>query len=320
MALSIASKNADVSLTKDIILYLKDGLEKLCQEHYDMLIDAHVGAGNIKDAFLVLSEMNIDLFNPDHRSARSIFKWFKDNPSEDPLEYLEHLRLLKLEHKFPPPAALNLLIEAAVKQHHFWSESAIALYERCRFALDTGPDNITFYHMFELSRKLGNMKLTLNLEEEHKLMGLQADAVFYDGLILACITNGKDTTQAITFYKRMMKEGITPYLRTLKALYQILALSFDSNAPVVLEEYEKLAKTQWEVDRLLEETTRDIEKVQNGEKVHIYAEEPLYDTLPNKGAYDLAVYMDSIKDIDGIEPLLERDSDQQSVDSQITNV
>jgi hypothetical protein len=310
MALNIAARQSDVDLTKDIIRYLKDDQNNLCQEHYEMLVEAHVGAGNIKDAFLVLSEMNIDLFSPGHRSTRSIFAWFLENPTEDPLEYLEHLRLLKLEHKFPPPAALNVLIEATVKQHHTWSESAIALYERCRFALDKGPDNITFYHMFELSRKLGNMKLTLNLEEEHTLMGLEADAIFYDGLILACITNGKDTTHAITSFQRMMKEGITPYLRTLKALYQILALSSDSHASAVLEEYKKLAKTQWEVERLLEETTRDIEKVRAGEKVHIYAEEPLYDTLPNKGAYDLALYMDSIKDIDGIEPIVKSDSEQ----------
>jgi hypothetical protein len=237
----------------------------LGHHHYELLLETHVNNDGISDAIELLCEMELDGFRPDHASTRPLFLWFIGHPDVNPEDYFEHLVNIKQEGRKTPIAALNVLIEACVKQYQKRAQNAFKMYDWVRTAVPTGPDIITFHHMFELSRMAKSVDWALKLAFEHKEMGFEPNPIIYDGLIMTCLEGGYSLEKTLDFYHDMFKMGIRPLKRTIRALYAELRMARHYESRRVLEDLVKRTVNEDQTARLIKRTAAAIVRKEKGE-------------------------------------------------------
>jgi pentatricopeptide repeat protein len=272
----------------------------LGEHHYELLFDAHVNKGSIEDAIELLCEMELDGFRPDHASTRPLLLWFMEHTEVNPAVFFEQLVKINQEGRKTPVAALNVLIEACVKQHGERAEAAFRMYDWVRTAVPTGPDIVTFHHMFELSRITKSLDWALKLAFEHKEMGFEPNAMIYDGLIMACLDGGYDIEKILNFYHDMVIQGIVPLKRTMRALYRALRVAKHYEARRILEDIAKRTVDEDQIVRLVKRTDTVVSKIERGEEVQAWEDGRVMGLLPpaapDVAGTEMAIMMEDIQE------------------------
>jgi hypothetical protein len=247
------------------------------------------------DAIEVLCEMEKDKFPPDHSSTRPLFLWFMAHPDVNPAYYADKLMDMKYERKTTPIAALNVLIEACVKQHETRASEAFRMYDRVRLAVAAGPDSTTFHHMFELCRTVKSVDWALKLANEHKEMGFEPNAIIYDGLIRACLEGGYDMEKVLGFYQDMLAQDILPLRRTMRTMYRALQIAKHPESKRILDELIRWTDDEDQIHRLVEGTTTAMEKKERGEQVQPWEDENVIGMIPSTAASEIALRLEQLQ-------------------------
>ncbi|KAF2667172.1 hypothetical protein BT63DRAFT_331453 [Microthyrium microscopicum] len=216
--LSIAARNGDVEWTNDILRVAKryhGGLNRL---HWESLVETYANAQDYEQALTTLVEMHRAGITPDHSTTRPIYLALQANryTNENIIRKLfEHI---KTKHSFigdsVPIAAVNVLIECSDPDY-----IAYEIYDDIRIACREGPNLTTFHHLFAITIEKGNIRQAMKFASEHQIMGLQPDAVIYDGLIRTLLRGGHDLEQILHFYDEMRTTIRKPMMKTLEELW-----------------------------------------------------------------------------------------------------
>lgn len=235
--MNMAARKGDVALATDAfrILHKHHGFASL--EHYEMLFEAQIDAGDTEGALRLLCEMHADGHTPNHASTRPLYMWLMDNPAVNPADYF-HKVLAKFEVQglAVPIAAANVLIEACAVRHADRWADALRMYERVREVCAAGPDVTTFYHMFDLCRAMRSVSWPHRLAAEYAAMALPPDAVVLDGVVGASLHARAPLDAALAHRDAAAGEGVRPLQRTLVALYRALRAARHPRAAEVEEQ------------------------------------------------------------------------------------
>jgi pentatricopeptide repeat protein len=221
--LNMAARKGDVALATDAFRVLHKHHAFASLDHYEMLFEAQINAGDIEGGLKLLCEMHADNHSPDHASTRPLFTWLMDNPSVNPADYFDKvLAKFEVQGLAVPAAAANVLIEACAAQHRDRWADGFRMYERIREVCAGGADATTFRHMFDLCRAVRSASWPHRLAAEHAAAALPADAVVLDGVVAAELHAGAAPDRALARRDAAARAGVRPLRRTLAAVYAAL--------------------------------------------------------------------------------------------------
>jgi pentatricopeptide repeat protein len=224
--LTAAARHGDIGLATDVFGELGNREVIFEYQHYEMLVEAYVNAGDVVTSLSVLCVMQDSRMPPTDHTTRSIFKYvIKD--TDRPKELYEELRSLHHDGKSVPIAAVNCLIEAAV--YHQDIELAIEFYKVLHEICPDGANTETFNKLLRgCSHSNPPRKdIALILASELLALGLKPDRITYDRMLLICTTHDGDYGDALRYYQEMRTQMLEPRVGTMIALVKRLTLEVD---------------------------------------------------------------------------------------------
>lgn len=111
--LNTAARYADLPLALEVLQRLSDRKVQMSFHHFEPVVEAYAGAGDLEGAFRMVCVMEAAGVRPTRGATRGLFSALKERPGEitSCVEILEKLQ----ETYRVPVAAVNVLIEAAVE-------------------------------------------------------------------------------------------------------------------------------------------------------------------------------------------------------------
>jgi pentatricopeptide repeat protein len=233
--LNTAARNNDPRLATDVSRVLAGRTSKLDIHHYEALIEAYAGSSDLKSALHILSIMRKSGLEPSEATTRPIYarlqKW-----KHPPFNAWKLLEGLYKDGKAIPIAAINVVLEAYV--FHGNLRDAVRQYNSLRKICPSGPSTTTFNIILQgCSKGEGNKDTAMLLASEMVNRGVRPDALTYDRLILACLTED-DYEDAFKYLREMKAMFAASELRmgTWTALVKKCVGAGDSRAWDLLEE------------------------------------------------------------------------------------
>lgn len=199
-------------------------------QHYELLIEAYVEAGDLKTALTILCIMNEANLTPTQSATSSILKFLKQSP-ERPRMAFDILNELKTDRQVPTEA-MNRIIEACVQ--HNGLHQAIEMYSSLRNICPTGPNAATFNSLLVGCRQENRKDTAMFLVSEMLEMKIRPNVLTYDRLILICLPE-KDYEDAFRYYAEMRNAGMTLREGTMVAMIKRCCDARDDRAYKLLE-------------------------------------------------------------------------------------
>ena len=112
--------------------------------HFEAMVDSLAANGELAKAIQAMCVMHKSGLVVDQGTTRSIYKLLKDDPQAAEGAVVT-LRTLKRELDIPI-AVFNVVLEALVRHN---PEHALEVYRRVRQIVPSGPDAVTFRHLFD---------------------------------------------------------------------------------------------------------------------------------------------------------------------------
>ncbi|KAF4533858.1 Protein-tyrosine phosphatase receptor/non-receptor type [Lasiodiplodia theobromae] len=180
--LAAVSRVGDADLATDVFRVLSERKEVFTQQHYEMLVDTYIQAGDMKTALSVLCIMQTSGAPPNDYSTRKLFQWTRAE-ADRPVELFDQLRKLKDDGHTIPLAAINVLIEAAIFRDDF--DTAVDIYKALHTLCEDGPSTSTFNTLLRGCRHRKDLAMFLAAEMVERKV--EPDALTYDRLLLASL-------------------------------------------------------------------------------------------------------------------------------------
>ena len=243
--LNTAARNGDTQLATDILRVLGDRGTIFSHEHYEALVDTYATYGDIDTALKVLCLMENESVWPEIGSTRSIFYALKSNPDRTD-KAVQHLRELKSNNRKVPTVAMNVVIEATVKQdrHAEAFDQYQALHEICA----QGPNTDTFNILLRACRT--DKGQAMFLASEMRTLNIPVNDLTYDRIILACLVSEKDDHEdAMRYYVEMKSQGWKLRRGTHFMLLQRCVEGMDTRAPEILKDMLNLQDNSYATSR-----------------------------------------------------------------------
>jgi pentatricopeptide repeat protein len=224
--LTAAARHGDVELATDVFRELANREVIFEYQHYEMLVEAYVNAGDVPTALSVLCVMQDSRMPPTDHTTRSIFKYLVKD-CDRPNELYEELRSLHHDGKSVPVAAVNCIIEAAV--YHQDIELAIEFYKVLHEICPGGANTETFNKLLRGCSRFNPPRkdIALVLASELLALGLKADRITYDRMLLICTNHNGDYEDALRYYQEMRTQRLEPRTGTLIVLVRRMTLEKD---------------------------------------------------------------------------------------------
>jgi len=205
--LNMAARWADPGLATSVMRILSSRRATLAPYHYEALVDAYAGFRDLKTAFRVLTIMAKAGFEPDSSTTRSLFLYLSSDPS------LPQKAWYTLEHMYGdshiiPTAAINIIIESQIAAHLF--DEAVETYKRLHTICEAGPNTETFNVLLQGCAQRNRKDLAMFLASEMQALGVQANHLTYDRLILVCLKED-DYEDAFRYLEEMVTVGSDRY-------------------------------------------------------------------------------------------------------------
>ena len=141
--MNTAARHADPPLALEALRRLTDRRVQMSFHHFEPVVEAHAGAGDIEGAFRMLCVMDSAGVRPGRGATRCLFSILRDRPELVP-SCVEMLDKLRGDYKVPI-AAVNVLLEALVYADDLPSaESVLSKIP----AITPDPPNLTPYLPF----------------------------------------------------------------------------------------------------------------------------------------------------------------------------
>ena len=183
--LNTAARHGDYRLATDVFRVLGNRSEVLELYHYESLLEAYVGSGDLNSALSVLTIMTSSGVPPVEASTRSILLHLRQSP-DLPSKALSIVRDLHASDRPIPVPALNVIIEAYI--HHDALPLALETYQSLHTFCPAGPTTTTFNILFRGCTQAARKDLAMFLAAEMVALKLKPDALIYDQLVLVCLS------------------------------------------------------------------------------------------------------------------------------------
>ncbi len=212
--LATAARHGDTLLATDVFRVLGNRATVFRQEHYEMLFDAYVKAGDIATAIETLCNAKEVVDNANDFSTVSLFRYARRGKwvTERALAVLEERRATLKE---VPVSAVNCIIGALVYQIDI--DGAIELYKRLHELCPSGPTTATFNLLLHGCRKEKRKDLAMFVAAELRALGCPPDQITFDRLVFICLQTGH-LEDAWRYYNEMLREGLMLRRGTLVSL------------------------------------------------------------------------------------------------------
>ncbi|KAL1621194.1 Telomerase protein component 1 [Diplodia seriata] len=229
--LGVAARAGDADLATDVFRLLSERKEAFTQQHYELLVDTYIQAGDLRTALSVLCIMQGSGTPPDEYSTRKLVQWTRAH-AERAVQLFEQLRKLKDEGFKAPLAAVNALIEAAIGRDDL--DTAIDIYKALHTVCEDNPSTATFNILFRGCSTRKDLAMFLAAEMVERKV--EPDALTYDRLLLICLMEQDNYDDAFRYYEEMRSRGWTPRGGTFLAMARRCARAQDARAWEVVEE------------------------------------------------------------------------------------
>ena len=234
--LNAAARKADTELATDVFRVLGERNAFLEHQHYEMLIEAYMNAGDLANALTILHVMQESYIFPDENTIRPIVMYMQQDPAR-PQQGFDILRTAQKMRKKIPAAAMNACIESALGHGNLGL--AIEFYKTMHVICVHGADTATFNLLLKGCSAAARKDLAMSLAQEMVSMKVRPDQLTYDRILLVCL-RVDDYEDAMRYYDEMRGQGFTPRKGTLVTLVKTLAKAGDPRIAQVLDDIEKM--------------------------------------------------------------------------------
>ncbi|KAL5316649.1 hypothetical protein ACEPPN_015698 [Leptodophora sp. 'Broadleaf-Isolate-01'] len=202
--LNLAARHSDPELATSAIRILSGRRSALTASHYEPLLNAYAGAGDLKTAFRVLVIMAKANIEPDTSTTRPLFLKLSASTELTQQAWSELESLVQAGHTIPV-AAPNVVIEAYIQAGQF--EQAVELYKSLHEICKSGPNTETFNVLLQGASRQARKDRSIFLASEMQALGVKPDMLTYDRLILACLKDQDDFEDAFRYLEEMVEVG-----------------------------------------------------------------------------------------------------------------
>jgi pentatricopeptide repeat protein len=233
--LNMASRTGNVKLATDVFRVLSERDITFTSHHYEPLLEAYLKVDDLDAALSVILIMAGSGITVDEASIHPLYIYLKHDASR-PLTAFAALQNFESTGRKVPTASINACLQASI--HHDNLEEAIEIYKALHTVSRAGPNTQTFNLLFQGCHKAGRKELAMFLVSEMSKLGLKADAITYDRLVLVCC-NADDLTDAFSYYEEMRDQGFEPRRGMFEVLIAKGVEMGDVRTPTVLEDMKR---------------------------------------------------------------------------------
>jgi pentatricopeptide repeat protein len=140
---------------------------------------------------------------PDSSTTRPLFLHLSQSTALPPKAW-EVLQALHENDHAIPVAGVNVVIEASIAVGNF--KEAVELYKQLHTICESGPNTETFNVLFQGLSRRGPKGMAMFLASEMRALGIKADHLTYDRLILICLKED-DYEDAFRYLEEMKDIG-----------------------------------------------------------------------------------------------------------------
>ncbi|KAG4430687.1 hypothetical protein IFR05_013839 [Cadophora sp. M221] len=202
--LNLAARHSDPELATAAIRILSGRRSALTAFHYEPLLNAYAGAGDLKTAFRVLVIMAKANIEPDTTTTRPLFLKLSASTELTQNAWSELESLVQDGHTIPV-AAPNVVLEAYIQAGQF--EQAVELYKSLHEICKSGPNTETFNVLLQGASRQARKDRSIFLASEMLALSIKPDMLTYDRLILACVKEQDDFEDAFRYLEEMVEVG-----------------------------------------------------------------------------------------------------------------
>lgn len=175
----------------------------LAPYHYEALITAYAGSGDLMTAFRLLTIMTKAGLEPSPSTTRPLYVHLSQDRTL-PRQAWQTLEQLFEDGHAIPIAAVNVVLESYIAIHQF--DAAMDAYKALHTICEAGPDTETFNVLFQGSTRNERKETSMFLASEMHALGIPADNLTYDRLILVCL-KPEDYEDAFRYLAEMIEVG-----------------------------------------------------------------------------------------------------------------
>lgn len=213
--MNTAARNHDADLATDVLRVLANREAKLDMHHYEALLEAYVGSGDLKTALRILCIMKKAKVEPEEGSTRALVQYMRET-AEAPQKANAILHQLHKDGLEIPTAAYNSMLEALIGTDHLFE--AVESYKHLHEICPGGPTTATFNALLQgCKSRDGGKDTAMFLASEMAALHIRPDSITYDRLILACLVDD-DYEDAFQYLEEMKSQGFLPRGGTYSAM------------------------------------------------------------------------------------------------------
>lgn len=201
--LNLAARYSDPGLATSAMRILSSRRAALAPYHYEALITAYAGFGDLITAFRLLTIMTKAGVEPTPSTTRPLFLHLSQDPTLPKYAWQTLEQLFDDGHAVPI-AAVNVVLESFIAVNQF--EDALKMYMKLHTICEAGPDTETFNVLFQGSTRANRKDASMFLASEMHALGIPADNLTYDRLILVCL-HQTDYEDAFRYLDEMVQVG-----------------------------------------------------------------------------------------------------------------
>ena len=216
-------------LATDVFRVLTERGAVLTQYHYELLLEAHLGTGDLETALSVLVVMTEAGVKSDSGTANPLLRYLAKRRNL-PIDAFGILQRFERTGRRVPTAAVNACIEAAVAHGNL--AQAVDMYKALHTISQAGPNVATFNALYRGCRCPGGRDLAMFLGAEMVKLRIRPNALTYDRLTLVCLHAG-DIAGAWTYVLEARDAGLPLRPGTRSSLVRTLDRAGDAHAEKV---------------------------------------------------------------------------------------
>ncbi|KAH8659178.1 hypothetical protein BGZ60DRAFT_382317 [Tricladium varicosporioides] len=202
-ALNIAARFADPVLATSVVRLLSSRRTTLSLFHYEALLASYIGSDDMKTAFRIIGVIERAGFVPDSAMARPIFIRLTTSPELPPIAWEILKEQFESGHEVHT-VVVNVVIEATIANGQFLE--AMNFYKDLHNICKSGPNIDTFNVLLQGAEKAQNKDHAMFLASEMLALGVKADFLTYDRLIMICLRED-DYEDAFNYLHEMIAVG-----------------------------------------------------------------------------------------------------------------
>ncbi|CCG81971.1 Predicted protein [Taphrina deformans PYCC 5710] len=250
------SINLDMGACTNVLNYMDSLGMSLHTYHYAALIQSYCVAGDVKNAFMILTIMREAGVAPTSTTAGSILEFMSTDPALIDRAYFT-LEDLKTSGAKVDIAALNAIIDACVAIADI--SRAVATFQDYK-KLDVQPNADTMNSLLTGCVAVSQKDLALSLIKVFREeLQVTADSRTYTLLISVCILQ-ENYEDAFRYLEEMKEEGHQPSTATYELLIRRCVSASDTRADIAYDEMKGWGYRNRDIDNLMNNQRRRYER------------------------------------------------------------